>query len=379
MKVLHVMTAIDRGGAENHLFELVKHQRASGMEVVVAYLRGRGYWVKPFRELGIEVHHLGLRFYGDPVPLLRLRQIIRRSGLDLVHAHLPPAELYVRVALLGRPDLPLLITKHNDAPFSPGPWARPLGRWVGRRAERVIAISEAVRRYMAGPALGLAAGKVHTVYYGIDAAPFAAVPDATAAAVRKGWGLADDAVAIGFVGRLVEQKNIETLLRGFALHAARDAAARLVIVGIGELENPLRQLAGELGIANRVVWAGFREDIAPVMRAFDIFALTSLYEGLGLVLLEAMAASRPIVATRVGAIPEVVVDGENGILVEPREPEALAAAFGKLGDAALRARFGEAGRQRVLREFVLAQMWRGTDEHYAQCVGAAASNGKEAR
>ena len=403
MKVLHIITGIDRGGAENHLLEIVKHQRASGMAVAVAYLRGKGYWAETFRKLGVEVHCLGLRFYGDLRPLLRLRQIVRggghgnadnpvretgaRTGLsalprtdfDLLHAHLPPAELYARLALLGMAPLPLLITKHNEERFSPGPGQRLLGRWVGRRAERVIAISDAVRRYMSGPELGLGAEKFATIYYGIDAAPFASVRDAEVAAVRREWGLAEDALAIGFVGRLVEQKDIGTLLRGFAVFAARCENARLVIVGTGPLEAGLRQLAEELAISSRVVWAGFREDIAAVMGAFDIFALTSVFEGLGLVLLEAMAARRPVVATRVGAIPEVVAEGESGLLVEPREPEALAAALGTLGDAALRAQFGEAGRRRVLRGFTLERMWHATDGLYAQCVRPGVSQRKEER
>ncbi|MGH9257334.1 MAG: glycosyltransferase [Vicinamibacterales bacterium] len=368
MTILHVITGINRGGAEGHLFELVKHQRASGVRVTVAYLRGKGYWADAFRGLGVAVHDLGLRFYGDPRPWFRLRLIVRHTDFDLLHAHLPPAELYARVALLGLDSLPVIITKHNDERFSPGPGQRLLGRWVAHRAERVIAISEAVQHYMTGPALGLDAGKVSTIHYGIDATPFAAVRDDEVAAIRREWGLADDALAIGFVGRLVEQKDIETLLSAFALCAERSAQARLIIVGFGPLDERLRQRARELNISDRVVWAGFREDIAAVMRAFDIFALTSVYEGLGLVLLEAMAARRPVVATRVSAIPEVVVDGETGILVGPREPEALAAAFDRLQDGVLRARFGEAGRRRVLRRFTLDRMCRATDELYATCV-----------
>ena len=146
----------------------------------------------------------------------------------------------------------------------------------------MIAISEAVRRYMTGPALGLDAGKFSTIYYGIDAAPFAAVRNAEIEAVRQGWGLAESALAIGFVGRLVEQKDLDTLLRAFALCAARSAQARLIIVGEGPLDARLRQRARELTISDRVVWAGFREDIAAVMGAFDIFALTSVYRGPGL-------------------------------------------------------------------------------------------------
>jgi len=364
MKILHVITGINRGGAENHLMELVRHQRASGMDVSVAYLLGSGYWTARLEELGAEVHSLGLRFYGDLRPLVRLRRLLRTAKFDLVHAHLPPAELYARVALLGidRCTLPLVITKHNEEPFCKAPGERTLGRWVARRADRVIAISEAVKRYMAGRALGIPAAKLQTIYYGIDAAPFASGGE-TPPLLRRS---APDEIVIGFVGRLVPQKDIAMLLRGFALFAAPAVQARLVIVGLGPLAESLQQIAEDLGISHRVVWAGFREDIAAVMGSFDIFALTSVYEGLGLVLLEAMAAGVAVAATRVGAIPEVVVDGETGLLVEVGQPAELAAAFQKLSDRTLRARLGEAGRQRVLQHFTLKGMWQETDELYAR-------------
>ena len=359
MKVLHVITGINRGGAENHLLELVRHQRARGLEVSVAYLRGNGYWTARLEGFGAEVHNLGLRFYGDLRPLVGLRGILKRSNFDLVHAHLPPAELYSRLALLGTggSSLPLLITKHNEERFCNAPGQRVLGRWVARRASRVIAISEAVKRYMAGSGLGIPAEKLETIYYGIDAAPFAPAAESLPGAAKE--------LVIGFVGRLVPQKDIATLLRGFALFAVASVKARLVIVGEGSLAAELRRTAEELGISRLVVWAGFREDIAEVMRGFDIFALTSHYEGLGLVLLEAMAAGVAVAATRVGAIPEVVVEGETGLLVGPGQPEELAAAFRKLSDGIERARMGEAGRRRVIHRFTLERMWKETDDLYA--------------
>ena len=200
---------------------------------------------------------------------------------------------------------------------------------------------------------------------------------ALAASLRRHWGIAPEELAIGFVGRFVPQKDIATLIRGFALFAATGAEAKLVIVGSGPLNEELRRSADELGISGRIVWAGFREDIVTVMSAFDIFALTSIYEGFGLVLLEAMASRLPVVATRAGAVAEVVADGKTGILVGPRRPEEVVAAFHKLRDGRLRRRFGEAGRARVLREFTLNKMWEQTDALYARCVRAGVVKTKE--
>lgn len=368
------MTAIDRGGAENHLMDLVTHQLGAGMEVAVAYLKGQGYWVPRMRELGAQVHDLRLKYYGHLAPVWALRRILADGKFDLVHAHLPPAELYVRLALLGTPaaQLPLLISKHNDCAFHDSlPGERMLGRWVARRAWKVVAISEAVRRYMVGPTLGLPGSQVETIYYGSDPRPYEQVPADAIAAQRQAWGIhGESEIVIGTMGRFVSQKDFPTLLRAYATFAqANPGRSRLVIAGRGPLEAELRQCATGLGLSEReVIWAGFREDVPLVMNAIDVFALTSVHEGFGLVLVEAMAARKPVVATRSGAIPEVVVDGETGWLTEAGDHVALRAAFAKMLDQPLRERFGAAGARRVKERFTLERMFAETDALYARCL-----------
>ena len=369
MKILHVITAFDRGGAENHLVDLVTHQRAAGWTVAIAYLRGQGYWVGPMRKLGVAVHFLGLRFYGDPRPFGKLRALLAESDFDLIHAHLPPAELYVRVALasLGDTAVPLLISKHNDCPFHGLPGERAMGRWVARRAALVIAISASVHRYMTGPTLGLPASQVQTILYGIATAAYPRVAPAAVAALRREWGATDGTLVIGFAGRFVEQKDIPTLIRAFArLREIAGCDARLVLVGRGELVEPMRRLAAAAGVGERVVLPGFREDVPVVMRAFDVFAITSVHEGFGLVLVEAMAAERPVVATHAGAMPEIVVDGETGFLADGVEP--FAQALARLTDPALRQRLGLAGSRRVAEHFAVARMCAETDAAYERVL-----------
>jgi glycosyltransferase involved in cell wall biosynthesis len=368
-ELMHVSTTLSRGGAENHVAELVRDQRSRGAAVTVAYLRGSGGWTDELVRLGAEVHNLELKFYGDLPPLLKLRRLIKRKHPLLLHAHMPPAELYTRLALLGTPrgSLPLVITKHNQEPFYPGPFHAPLGRLVARRASAVIAISEAVRRYVTGPGLGLPAAQVETIHYGINAKPFCEVSDAAALDLRREWEIPDEALLIGFVGRFVPQKSLDTLLTGFArFKASCGDNIRLALVGTGPLGETLRRQAKELGIADDVVWPGFREDVPIVMRAFDIFVLPSVYEGLGLVLLEAMAAGRPVVASRTGAIPEVVIDEVTGLLVTVANPDELSQAFARLSEPGLRSRFGKAGRERVLETFTLEEMHRRTHALYSR-------------
>lgn len=371
MKVLHVITSISRGGAENHLVDLVAGQIRRGLTVHVAYLKDDGYWTARFTAMGAGVTALGLNRYGELGPLKALRALIRSFVPDLVHAHMPPAEIYTRLALLGD-RTPLVISKHNDEPFYRGFGQRWAGSWVAGRAGRIIAISDAVRAYFCGGGLDLPAQQVLTIRYGIDTGPYAEVADSAVAALRSEWGVSPESLLIGTVARLAPQKALDVLLNGFATYCRRAARpARLVIVGTGPLREALQGQARQLGIADRVIWAGFREDIPVVMNALDLFTLTSIYEGFGLVLLEAMAAARPVVASAVSAIPEIVVDGETGRLVPPREPDRLAAALLELQDPAVRQRYGMAGRQRVQQQFTLDRMVERTAQVYAGVMKGA--------
>jgi glycosyltransferase involved in cell wall biosynthesis len=341
------------------------------MAVTIAYFRGPGGWREEMEALGCRVIDLDLRFYGDPMPLLRLRRLIAAGGFSLVHAHLPPAELYARAALLGIPraELPLIITKHNDCPFHRVPGECLVERWVAQRADAVICISEAVNRYMTARKVAIEPPRLITVAYGIDIAPYEAVAEAEVAALRREWGADSETMVIGFVGRLVLQKALDQLIAAFALLRKKTARkVKLVIVGRGPLQSTLQQCARAHHVCDGIVWAGFRADIPRVMRAFDVFALTSDFEGFGLVLIEAMAARRPVVATRVSAIPEVVVDGETGLLAEKRSPESIAAALERMMDPELRAEMGEAGHQRACEHFTLERMHHATDDVYARAL-----------
>jgi glycosyltransferase involved in cell wall biosynthesis len=355
MKILHVITSLARGGAENHLLLLGAGQAAAGNQVAVAGLKEPSDLAPAFSAAGVGPHALGLRFYGDPWPVLRLRALIGAFGPDIVHAHLPPAELYVRLALAGRTE-PLVITRHNDERFASVAGQRRLSRWCAGRAARVICISDAVRRWTtedpAGPRL--AAARCTVIRYGLDHGPvLAAAPAAD---------LAGEGPLVGTLARLVPQKGLDVLLEAFA---RIPPPARLVIAGSGPLREALQARAARPDLAGRVRLLGPRADAAAVMAALDLFVLPSRWEGFGLVLLEAMAAGRPIVASRVSAIPEVVQDGTTALLVPPDDPAALAGAMrALLDDPARRQAMGEAGRARVQRLFTPQRMVDATVDLY---------------
>ena len=369
--VVHVITSIARGGAENHLVDLIRGQIELGWRVKVAFLKsfGERYWKGHLESLGVEVCDLELSRYGQWGPVRKLRAFLDRVSPELVHAHMPPAEIYTRLALVGR-KFPLIISKHNDKPFVSQAWGGLLEQWCASRARSVIGISSAVTEYFARRWPGNLSARIVTVLYGLDPSPYEAVTAAEIAELRSEWGVSPDEILVGTVARLNAQKALHVMLQGFALAVAARGGAKLklVLVGRGELEADLRLLTNELALSDRVIFAGFRTDVPVVMRSFDIFALTSNFEGFGLVLLEAMAAGRPILATGVSAIPEVVADGVTGLLVPRQDQQAFADALTLLLDPALRTRLGHAGMARVSEEFQLSIMVRRTLEIYDRAL-----------
>jgi glycosyltransferase involved in cell wall biosynthesis len=181
---------------------------------------------------------------------------------------------------------------------------------------------------------------VHVVIHGIDPAGWQRGPDVRSA-TRAELGFAADDLVVGTVGNLTLKKDHRTLLAAFAQLVGAEGRARLVLVGAGPLEDALRTYAAQLGVSDQMVFAGSRGDVPDLLSAFDVFALSSRYEGLPIALIEAMAAGLPVVATDVGGVAEVVDDGRNGYLVEEGDPSALATRLAKLlADPLLRQRLG---------------------------------------
>jgi glycosyltransferase involved in cell wall biosynthesis len=243
---------------------------------------------------------------------------------------------------------------------------RPPTRWANaatyRRNARAIAVSDGVAASIRSSV------PVDVVVHGTD--PRLVVRGAAARdAGRAELGVPGGALVVGTVGNFTAKKDQATLLRAVAALPERGREVVLVLIGLGPLEDELRALAVELGIAGRVLFPGSRDDVFALLPAFDAFVLSSRFEGLPIALLEAMATGVAPVATRVGGIPEVVTDGVDGLLVAPADPEALAGALERLlSDDALRGRLGESARDRALA-FDLANAVRRTEAIYAVALG----------
>lgn len=371
MRIMHVITTLSRGGAENQLVGLAGLQKAAGHDVHVAYLKLEGYWRKTLEDKGIGVTDLRARGNADPAAAFRLRRAISAFSPTLLNAHMQPAELCARLALIGAPENSptLVVTRHNLNPFFRFPGQGVVSRWVARRASGIIAVSASVKTLCDLSGCSAAAGRAITVHNAIDVPAYRDANRAAVAVLRAGWKVGDGDYLIGTVARLHPVKALDVLIRGFAgyLPSARPRA-KLVIVGAGPLDAELKELAASLDLGDRVIFAGFREDMPAVMNAFDVFALTSHREGLPLVVIEALASGKPVIATNVGGIPELVDDGVHGLLIPPRRPEAVARSMAALEDGALRTRMGEAGRRKAEASYGLEGMFRRTMAFYEECA-----------
>ena len=358
-KVIHVIKVAGVVGAERHLLTLAAAQRAADVDAHIWALVAAGHSVPAFEELaraqGVPLETLPIRGVFDRRLLAALTEKLRTAAPDLVHTHLIHADLHgVRAARAA--NVPHVVTsRHNDNRALRIRLVRQLDRRMWRRVDAGIAISEAVHQFVLRTE-GAPPQKLCTIHYGLDPQTVSAPPDARAR-LRAELGLPEDTLLIGSVCRLIRQKGLVYGLRGFAKVAEAFPSAHYVLAGRGPLQQALQAEAHTLGVGERVHFLGWREDAHAVMAALDVLLAPSLWEGFGLIFLEAMALGVPIVATRVSAIPEVVADGETGWLVPPRNPAAIAEALrAALSAPAERRARGQAGRHRLEARFTVRRM-----------------------
>ena len=380
MKILHVITTLDVGGAEMHLLSQVRGQCARGHAVRVAYLKGQGTLAADFEQAGAE-------WVGNAGRVAPLGLRASMGWSDIVHSHLLKADIITAFSatLLGRRGR-LISSKHNDEQVLLKRAVSTIHGWQAGVPARTIVLSDHVGRFVQQHG-GVPVERTRRIYYGLDPTPFeraAAAPSQAKVALRADLGLAQDEVVMICIARFAAQKAHDVLLRAFS--RARQAGGvgprlRLFLVGddpFGDGRQRAEALAGELGLGDAVLFAGIRRDIPALLAASDLFVMCSLWEGLGLVFLEAMATSLPVLATRVSAVPEVVLDGETGRLVPPAEVEPLAQAMLELADDPReRKRLGSAGHRRVLEHFGLDRMIDATLAVYREVLDTAATRSSE--
>ena len=360
MKALHVLGGGAWGGGSVVVLAITKAMIARGDQVSVIALDDET--ARRFREAGAVPVRLPLWFRPisplDIIPLVALWLLCLRRRYDLVLTHTSKGGMLGRLAarLAGVPAIVHYVHGFAFHEFTQ-PLVKPffvaLERLAARFCDAIISVGEAHRQ----TAIRLGIKKpecIHTVLNGIDLRRFLNVDRARA---RRSLGFGDDEIILGSNGRLSAQKGFEYMIRALPEIVARFPRVRLAIAGVGPREEELRTLAAEMDIADRVTFLGFRRDVPELLAAMDVFVHSSLWEGLSISLMEAMAAGRPIVATRICGNLEMIESGRNGILAEPASPEALASAVCRVLEDDFYARsLAAEARRDALRRFTEERM-----------------------
>jgi glycosyltransferase involved in cell wall biosynthesis len=315
-------------------------------------------------EQGIPVAHLG-RGRFDPRIVSDLVRLVRKRETRVLHVHGYASADFGRLAARAT-GAALVLHEHFADPRMPA-YQGLADRLLAGFTDRAIAVSGSTRDFLVRERR-VPPGRVRVIWNGAPLAEFAPLPPDQAARMRAALGFPADALVIGTIGRLNEQKGHRYLIEAARAVFDRHAQARLLIVGDGDLSVPLQRQAQDLGIGHRVVFAGHRSDVRDVLGAVDVVCLPSLYEGTPLALFEAMAAARPIVASAVDGCAEVLVDGVTGLLVPPRDAGSLGQALSRvLAEPALRARLGAAARL-ASADYDIAQTVRRIEELYEEVL-----------
>lgn len=341
-----------------HVLLLSKYLDKNEFDVTIA-TEPQGYLVDEAKKNGISILPITISNSFSIKTLMEMRRQLRQTDFDILHTHGGTAGFWGRAAAtLNRSPRVRVHTYHGLHYLSEANEGRRTFQLADRFAlpftSKVICVCKSdFQKGMAAKIVTETKGVV--IHNGIELEKFS--HQAKREDLRKEFGIGKDDIVFGTVGRLHKQKAQDILLRGFKKVADRHPQVQLWIVGEGELRDTLERLAQELGIAGKVIFLGGRTDIPELLSAMDIFVLSSLWEGQPIVLLEAMASAKPVVATNVDGIPEIVENGKTGLLVEPGEVDALAFAMEQLFvHPQVREDFAGRGRDRISEEFTAKHM-----------------------
>jgi len=351
-RILQVVLSLNPGGTERLVMELARRLHPS-MPTAVCCLDNAGAWAGELERVGISVTALNRRPGLHPSLGGRVAAVARAHGATVIHAHHYSPFVYSALARLRMPGLPVIYTEHgrlSDA--GPSSKRRVVNLLLRHFANDVYTVSDDVRQHLV--AEGFRRETVGVIYNGIEigASP---IPD-TRARVRRELGVSDGTFVVGTIARLDPVKNLNTLVDAIGILSAEPAEVLLVVIGDGPERGSLERQVAERGLEDGIRFLGHRDDARDWLAGCDVYANSSISEGVSLTILEGMAAGLPVVATAVGGTPEVV-DDTCGRLVPARDASALADALRALGDDAdLRRTLGQVARARVEQRFTLERM-----------------------
>lgn len=373
LRVMHVIGNLRLGGAEKLTATIIENLDRVQFEASVCCLEEEGYYGARLRERGFSVYALGRRkaftlrgLAGTVQCILELRALFVRNHIDIVHTHVFGTGLVGRIAakLAG---VPIIVhTTHRLNLY--GPTESWFERVLMTLTQAYVVDSNAIRQAIVSH-YKIRASKVFVIYNGIDLEEFDDLPPRQVA--RSQLGLPQDEKVIAIIAHMTERKAHRVYVNAFSQILAGHLNACLLLVGDGPTRCSLEQLANDLGIASKVYFLGYREDLACVLAATDILAHPSEWEGFGIILAEAMYCRIPVITTNAGGGPEVVSHLETGILVPLGDVNAFAeATLTLLNDEVLAAKYGKAGRRRVEKHFLKRTMIEQYEQFYRQLASA---------
>jgi len=377
IKILHIINSLDIGGNERFILQLLEHlPKDTFLQEVCVPDRGKDATRDlegACRGQGTPIRVIRAAGNFDVSILPRLMRIIARGRYDIVHTHLIYSQIYGRLAAVAARTKSIVSSEQNVYDFK----SRPPFSWIERRlsgwTDRIIACSNKVREHLVEK-VGISPLKVVVVPNGVDTEVFFPIKKrsslyARVEGVREELGIEAGDTVIGTVGHMSRQKGHEVLIAAIPKILLTYPKAKFVFVGKGKLRRELREQARDLGVARVVRFAGIREDVPMVLNCFDVFVLPSLWEGFGTAIIEAMACGLPVVASRVGGVPEIIEDGVDGLLVRRGRPRPLAEAIVRvLDNPNLRRDMIYRGLRKAVGQFDVTRMAQTMAKIYLQIV-----------
>jgi len=354
--ILHLISSSGLLGAERVLLNLADQSREAGLGVSIGVFKNSQNPDSALAEAaganGFEVNVFPCNGQFDRNTIQMIKDYLNKMPVRILHSHNYKSNFYARMSLSGK-TVRWVVTNHGRRSGAKLLFYNLLDMLVVRRANRLVAVSAGIARKM--KLAGIEQEKIRLIGNGIDVKGFAGKGSANGA--RKSLGIKKEAIVIGTVGALTKEKGHAHLLEAVPKVSEQYPDAVFLIVGDGNERAMLEGMAGKLGVNEKVIFAGMRKDIPEILSMLDVFVLPSLNEGLPMVILEAQAAHVPTVATRVGAIPNVVQDGVTGLLISPKNPAAIASAVSKiLSDKRRGLEMAEKGFARVRDNFSSEKM-----------------------
>lgn len=357
-KIVHVVEDLKVGGLERVLADIVLGLDKTHYDVQVWCLAAGGLIADDLAERGIPVRILGMKSYYDVREIGRLSCLLRRERFDIVHTHGYFASTFTRLAAVPA-RVPIILTHVHSTYYDYTFRNLLIERFLAAFTDRIICVSRAVQDFVVETEK-ISRDKTILIYNGIAAADAFPESPSEKGNLRRSLGFDDEAILVTVVASLMQNKGHALLLQAFQRACRDNQRLRLLIVGDGPLRKQLEADVSRRELDRTVAFAGIRADVQKLLHVSDIFILPSIErEGLGLALIEAMAAGLPVIGTNLGGIPEVVHDGVNGLLVSPGDVTGMADAITKLAHSPeMRRRMGDEGQRMYKEKFTTARMVR---------------------